>query len=141
MSRRSRARGVWRPAAGALALLVVATVAGPATATAAASAGSGGTATVTVGDNSFKPDRIEVPAGTKVVWTNRGSVLHNVRPVKGDFGTKALPKGKRYAYRFRKPGEYRYYCSFHGSPTGGQRGVVIVTAATSTTTTPSSATP
>lgn len=107
--------------------------AGPAAA--ASPAQTSGPAKVQVGDNFFKPDDLVVTAGTKVTWKNEGKVLHNVTAVKGKFGTKALTKGKSYSYRFKKPGTYAYYCSFHGSPTGGQRGSVKVVAATPTTTT------
>jgi len=102
---------------------------------AAAPAQTSGKASVEVGDNFFKPVELEVAAGTKVTWTNKGKILHNVRPVKGDkWGTKALTKGKTYSYTFKKPGEYAYYCSFHGSPTGGQRGTIVVKAARPATT-------
>ncbi|MFM8303093.1 MAG: cupredoxin domain-containing protein [Actinomycetota bacterium] len=92
-------------------------------------------AAVTVGDNFFKPSELEVTAGTKVTWKNKGKILHNVVAVKAKFGTKALTTGKDYSYRFKKPGTYAYYCSFHGSPTSGQRGSVTVVAAAKATTT------
>jgi plastocyanin len=91
---------------------------------------------VEVGDNFFKPKDIEVEAGTKVVWTNKGNILHNVLPDKGKaFGTKRLASGDKYSYTFKKPGDYGYYCSFHGSPGSGQFGTVVVTEATTATTT------
>ncbi len=111
----------------------------PAGAAAPAQTASGKTsakASVEVGDNFYKPVELEVTAGTKVTWTNKGKILHNVIPVKGDkWGTKALVKGKTYSYKFKKPGTYAYYCSFHGSPTGGQRGTIVVKAAAPVTTT------
>jgi plastocyanin len=93
-------------------------------------------AAIEVGDNFFKPAEVEVAAGTVVTWTNKGKILHNVVPVKGSaWGTKALTKGKSYSYRFKKPGRYAYYCSFHGSPNSGQRGVIVVTKPEPPTTT------
>jgi plastocyanin len=90
---------------------------------------------VTVGDNYFRPQDIEVTAGTKVTWTNKGKIIHSVTPNKGKrFGTKALARGKSYSYTFKKPGKYAYYCTFHGSPGGGQHGTIVVTAPTTTTT-------
>jgi len=111
----------------------------PGVVPAGATTASSGKASVEVGDNFFKPDELEVPVGTKVTWTNKGRILHNVRPVKGKWGTKSLTKGKKYSYTFKKPGEYRYYCSFHGSPSSGQRGVIVVTDVASTTATSNSA--
>src|SRR4051812_1457835 len=56
----------------ALALVVVAAVAAIAVSALAA------TKTVTVGDNFFKPTRVTVSAGTKVVWKWTGHNPHNV---------------------------------------------------------------
>jgi len=126
-------------AAGALALGVGGLGLAPAGASTATSAAaqSSGTAKVEVGDNFFKPQDLEVTAGTKVTWSNEGKVLHNVTPVKkGKWkGTAALTKGKSYSYRFKKPGTYKYYCTFHGSPTGGQHGSIVVTKPAPPTTT------
>ena len=121
--------------AGALALGVVG-VTGVATAGAAAPAQSSGSGAVTVKDNFFQDDEITVTAGTKVTWTNKGNIIHNITPVKSTpkFGTKALNKGKKYSFTFKKPGEYAYYCSFHGSPSGGQHGTIVVKAAPPVTT-------
>jgi len=122
-------------AAGALTLGVGASTVGSAGASTAAQ--SSGTAKVEVGDNFFKPQDLEVTAGTKVTWTNEGKTLHNITPVKkGKWsGTPALTKGKAYSFKFKKPGTYAYYCSFHGSPSGGQHGSIIVTKAAPPTTT------
>ena len=101
-----------------------------------AGAQSSGSGKVTVGDNYFKPDDLEVTAGTKVTWTNQGKILHSVTPNKGKrFGTKELSRGKSYSYKFKKPGTYAYYCTFHGSPGKGQHGTIVVKAAPTTTTT------
>ena len=83
---------------------------------------------VTVGDNYFKPGEIDVTAGTKVTWTNKGKIIHSVTPNKGKlFGTKALSRGKKYSYTFKKPGTYAYYCTFHGNKNGvGMAGKVTV---------------
>lgn len=104
---------------------------------AAVPAQSSGSSKIQVKDNFFQPDELEVTAGTKVTWTNKGKILHNVSPVKksSKFGTKALTKGKSYSYTFKKPGTYAYYCSFHGSPSSGQRGTIVVKAAAPVTTT------
>jgi plastocyanin len=101
-----------------------------------AGAQSSGSGKVTVGDNYFKPDDLEVTAGTKVTWTNQGKILHSVTPNKGKrFGTKELSRGKSYSYKFKKPGTYAYYCTFHGSPGKGQHGTIVVTPAAESTTT------
>ena len=117
------------------AMMLTATGAFGALGTAPAGAQSSGTSKVTVGDNYFKPDDIEVAAGTKVTWKNDGKILHSVTPDKGKkFGTKALARGKSYSYTFKQPGTYAYYCTFHGAPGKGQHGTIVVKAAEASTT-------
>ena len=120
---------------GAVSLALGVGLAGAGPASAAAPAQSSGKASVAIGDNYFKPDDLEVTVGTKVTWKNGGKILHNVTAIKGKFGTKGLTKGSTYAYKFKKPGEYAYYCSFHGSPTGGPARARSVVAAPPLTTT------
>ena len=102
-----------------------------------AGAQSSSSSKVTVGDNYFKPEDLEVTAGTKVTWTNKGKILHNVtaNKKKPKFGTSSLSKGKSYSYTFKKPGTYAYYCSFHGAPGSGQHGTIVVEPAPESTTT------
>jgi plastocyanin len=96
----------------------------------------GGKTTVTVGDNYYKPEDIEITAGTKVTWANKGRILHSVTPDKGKlYGAKTLPKGKKYSFTFKKPGTYAYHCTFHGAPGSGQHGTIVVKAAAPPTTT------
>jgi len=126
-------------AAGLLALGVLGVGAPSAAGATAAPTQTSGTAKVKVGDNFFEPETLEITAGTKVTWKNEGKVLHNVRPVKkgAKWGTTSLTRGKSYSHTFKKPGKYVYYCSFHGSPTGGQRGTIVVSAPAPVTTTTS----
>jgi plastocyanin len=91
------------------------------------------TKSIKVGDNFYKPQTVEVTAGTKIKWTNKGHVTHTVTPDKGHaFGT-TLKKGKSYKFTFSQPGTYGYYCTFHGSPGAGQYGTIKVVAAPTTT--------
>jgi plastocyanin len=83
-------------------------------------------------DNTFRPENIEVPAGTEVVWTNRGRNEHNVLPVEGDdWGVEvdAFQPGDTYSRTFDEPGVYRYYCSLHGTEDAGMIGALVVTEA------------
>jgi plastocyanin len=81
-------------------------------------------------DNTFRPETVEVAAGTEVVWTNDGRNDHNVLPVDGgDWGVEAegFAPDDVYRHRFTEPGTYRYYCSLHGTTTKGMVGTVVVT--------------
>jgi plastocyanin len=81
-------------------------------------------------DNTFRPETIEISAGTEVVWTNGGRNDHNVLPVEGDdWGVQAedfVPQDV-YSHVFTTPGTYPYYCSIHGTTEVGMIGTVIVT--------------
>ena len=108
---------------------------------------AGTTVTITVGDNFFKPKVVEIDPGTTVKWVNKGRNLHSIDPDKGKlFGTGSLPSGKSYSFTFKNPGDYPYYCAFHGAPGNGQYGTITVRGAAAgggavTTTTPTGSTP
>jgi plastocyanin len=91
----------------------------------------GGEARVQALDNTFRPEKIEVPAGTTVVWQNVGRNAHDVAPARDDdYGvdkTRFAP-GDGYSHRFTEPGTYDYYCTLHGTPDAGMIGTVTVTA-------------
>ncbi|MCO8126150.1 plastocyanin/azurin family copper-binding protein [Acidimicrobiia bacterium EGI L10123] len=81
-------------------------------------------------DNTFRPEEIEVAAGTEVLWSNDGRNVHNVLPVEGEaWGVEVddFEPGDEYRHRFTEPGTYPYYCSLHGTTTAGMIGTVVVT--------------
>lgn len=90
-------------------------------------------------DNLFEPPVVLVDAGTKVTWTNKGVLAHNVKkalePVDfgGTFGVEigAFGPGESYAFTFDKVGKFQYVCTIHT----GMDGEVRVEAPVSTTTT------
>ncbi|HEY3834237.1 MAG TPA: plastocyanin/azurin family copper-binding protein [Acidimicrobiia bacterium] len=87
---------------------------------------------VDVTDNRFTPSVLRVDPGTTVSWTNHGKTTHDIlkaipnQDFGKQFGTDTLSPTANYEFRFDKPGVYRYYCSFHGSETGGMVGLVAV---------------
>ena len=88
------------------------------------------TSEVGVLDNTFRPEELEVKAGTEVVWENGGRNDHNVLPVEGDaWGVEAddFAPGDEYSHRFTEPGTYAYYCSLHGTTKAGMVGTIVVT--------------
>jgi plastocyanin len=87
-------------------------------------------AAVTALDNSFRPENIEVAAGTEVVWTNKGRNEHNILHVEGDdWGVDVddFQPGAAYSHTFDESGVYRYYCSIHGTSNAGMIGTIVVT--------------
>jgi plastocyanin len=86
-------------------------------------------AEVTALDNSFRPENVEVVAGTEVVWTNKGRNEHNILHVDGDdWGVEVndFQPGAVYAHTFDRAGVYRYYCSIHGTTDAGMIGTIVV---------------
>jgi plastocyanin len=81
-------------------------------------------------DNTFRPETIEVTAGTTVRWENRGRNDHDVIPV-DDTQSWGVPDerfapGDEYSAVFDTPGTYPYYCSIHATKEVGMIGTVVV---------------
>jgi len=73
---------------------------------------------VKIDNFSFTPATLTVPAGTKVTWTNRDDVPHNVISVDRKFASPVLDTDEEFSYLFTDPGAYEYYCSIHPKMTG-----------------------
>lgn len=90
---------------------------GPALLAAGADASSPAKATmfqVEIRNFAFAPRTLTVPAGTRVVWTNRDDEPHLITSAGGAFAAShALDTSDSYAITFTKPGTYAYYCSIH----------------------------
>lgn len=100
-------------------------------------AGCGGAETSEAGETlvvrmndalQFRPARISVRAGQRVVWRNTGSVAHTITTVRAKASRPAdaavpdgarawdsgfVGAGERYARRLTVPGVYRYFCTPH----------------------------
>ncbi len=84
-----------------------------------------GSVAVEVGVDGFSPQKVTVPAGTTVVWTNSGSGLESVVADDGSFDSFRLDPGEQFSFTFKTAGEFTYSSTF-GS---GATGTVIVTDA------------
>jgi len=86
---------------------------------------AGEEAEVRIDNFTFAPDTLTVPAGTRVVWTNRDDIPHSVvdaeRPPR--FKSPVLDTDEAFARSFDTPGRYTYFCGLHPHMTG----MVIVT--------------
>ncbi len=82
-------------------------------------------------DNSFKPEYVQISAGTAVTFRNDGRNDHNVIASEdGGFATidaADFAPGTEKAITFAEPGDYPYYCSLHGTKTKGMIGAIRVT--------------
>ena len=75
------------------------------------------TTEVKLKDNFFKPDRVEIAKGDKVLFRWRGSDLHNVAGKKPGsrkiaFASEFMTEGK-YSHRFGRVGTWRLLCENH----------------------------
>ena len=75
------------------------------------------TTEVKLKDNFFKPDRVEIAKGDKVLFRWRGSDLHNVAGKKPGsrkiaFASDFMTEGK-YSHRFGRVGTWRLLCENH----------------------------
>lgn len=62
---------------------------------------------------AFKPLRAKVLAGTKVTWTNTGTLPHSAVGIGGSWSTGEIAPGKTAVVTFDKPGTYNYQCKDH----------------------------
>ncbi|HET7133966.1 MAG TPA: metallophosphoesterase [Gammaproteobacteria bacterium] len=76
--------------------------------------------TIVIGNFTFSPANVEVPAGTTLTWSNEDDEPHTVVSADGNPAIKSPPldTGEKYATLFDRPGTYGYFCSLHPHMTG-----------------------
>jgi plastocyanin len=62
---------------------------------------------------SFSPASITVPVGTKLTWTNKDDVPHNVTSNTKVFTSPVLDTDAKFSFTFDNAGMFDYYCSIH----------------------------
>ena len=87
----------------------------------------------------FEPAEVTVPAGSTVVWHNKGKEEHSVTADNESFDSGWKPKGGNYQRTFTRPGTYAYHCAPHPWMKGVVRVVAAAPAAPAPTTATSSA--
>ncbi len=70
-------------------------------------------AKITIKGFSFKPGKLTVKVGQKIVVTNNDSTPHTVTADKGAFDTKDIKGGKSATFTVKKAGSYPYHCEIH----------------------------
>jgi plastocyanin len=75
-------------------------------------------AVVEVRTFQFRDKAIEIPVGTRVVWTNQDQIEHTVTSgapdsTNGVFNAKLAGPGATFSFTFTKAGTYRYFCDRH----------------------------
>ncbi len=85
--------------------------------------------TIDAVDNNFRPEYVEVTAGTKVTFENVGRNRHNVIAIDDGFTTietDEFTPDDAMTLTFDQTGDFPYYCSLHGTPTSGMIGGIRV---------------
>lgn len=62
---------------------------------------------------AFIPDRIEIAAGSAVLWKNSDALIHTVTAVDKSFNSGIIGADGTYSHTFNKPGTYPVYCMAH----------------------------
>jgi plastocyanin len=76
------------------------------------------TATVAIGNFTFDPPVLTVPAGTTVTWVNHDDIPHTATSAAKLFGSPVLDTDERFAFRFDRAGSYAYFCKLHPHMSG-----------------------
>lgn len=84
--------------------------------------GSPDTVTATVQDFLFRPARLEIAAGTTILWVNNGQVTHTVSAEDASFDSGPIGPGERRGLTFSRAGTFPFHCTPHPF----MRGVIVV---------------
>jgi plastocyanin len=66
-----------------------------------------------VQDFIFRPARLEIAAGTTIVWTNEGQVIHTISAEDGSFESGNIEPGRRRGITFSRAGTFPFHCTPH----------------------------
>lgn len=83
-------------------------------------------AAVSVEDSFFDPNAVTVATSGTVTWMWSGALDHNVTWVSAGFQNSPTQPSGNHQVTFADAGTFDYYCTIHGTPTGGMRGSVTV---------------
>jgi plastocyanin len=75
-----------------------------------------------VQDFLFQPGRVEIAAGTTVIWVNNGQVAHTVTAEDGSFESGSIEPGQSKSITFSRPGNFPFHCTPHPF----MRGLIVV---------------
>ena len=71
---------------------------------------------------AFAPERIEIAAGTTIVWTNQDQLVHTVIADDGSWNSGDVAPGATWSHTFDTPGTYAFHCTPHPF----MKGVIVV---------------
>ena len=95
---------------------------GEAAPSTAAPAGAVGATKAELRGMAFAPNRIEIAAGTTIVWTNNDPVVHTLTADDKSWDSGAIEPGQTWSHTFTQPGEFAFHCTPHPF----MKGVLVV---------------
>ena len=119
ISIRRRSRAATRMGITLLAATLVGVLAGPSMAsnrsegTSASPQAATSVKRVKIINFAFMPKTITIAKGTRVTWTNGGSVSHTTTSNKALWNSGSLAPGAAFAHVFKKTGTFKYHCTIH----------------------------
>jgi len=85
----------------------------PKPAAPAAAPVTGPVANTAINRMAFTQPRIEVAAGTTIMWKNDDQLAHTVTATGKDFDSGMIDPGSSWSHTFNQPGTFTYYCTPH----------------------------
>lgn len=73
---------------------------------------------IEMGDDVFRPAVLNISAGTKVTWVNKGSKAHTVVSNDKLFDSGLVNIDGEFSHTFDAPGTYLYHCAPHAKMVG-----------------------
>lgn len=93
------------------------------------------TIAISIVDDAFATPHVSINPGDVVTWTNNGQMQHTVTASDASFDSGTLSPGQTFSHTFNTPGDFAYYCKFHGTASGtGMVGDITVTGQSTVTT-------
>jgi plastocyanin len=73
---------------------------------------------VTIINFGFTPQKVVIPVGGSVTWTNKDDIAHTATASDNSFDSGNLANGQSWTHVFTKAGRYAYVCTYHPNMTG-----------------------
>jgi len=61
----------------------------------------------------FGPNRIQIPVGGTISWTNNDPLVHTITADDGSWDSGPIEPGKTWSHTFTQAGEYAFHCTPH----------------------------
>jgi plastocyanin len=68
---------------------------------------------VEIANVRYKPAKITIKKGEKVVWVNADERDHTVKAKDKSFDSGKIAAGEKFEFTFKKEGKFEYGCAYH----------------------------